>query len=262
MRAVLELSRIVFILAIFGGIGFSILNAVYEMDEKSAPYTWLGAIAILTLLFVLYRNKLQFSGWYKGNNTKKLSKQTSFILIFSSLVLIISPFVLGTIFVVEKSSAESLHDITKKSQEKDNESKELPVFSNIDMPSIEKIQSDSSKFTFDHSYEEICWNNCGNQIEYTYPDIHSGTVEEGDKVLVDWQQVSPKPSEVYLIEVEDRTVKTLTRESKSESDLFYMNITQDMIGKQYAVEFIWSDGDEVKGRSMMNFQFEGKEEGG
>ncbi|MGL4818446.1 MAG: hypothetical protein ACRC5C_00475, partial [Bacilli bacterium] len=37
-------------------------------------------IANLLFFFVLYRNKLQFSGWYQGTTTKPLSKRWTLIL--------------------------------------------------------------------------------------------------------------------------------------------------------------------------------------
>ena len=42
-------------------------------------------------IFVLYRNKLQFSGWYKGEGKEKLSKTVSQTLITISVILLLFP---------------------------------------------------------------------------------------------------------------------------------------------------------------------------
>ena len=93
----LELLRIIIIFMILGGLGWAIIGNSYTINEVTESYSWLGAIAILLLLFVLYRNKLQFSGWYKGEGRVKLPKSVSLTLILSSLLLILLPFVLGAL---------------------------------------------------------------------------------------------------------------------------------------------------------------------
>src|SRR5699024_10281779 len=95
MSVLLELLRILFIFVILGGIGWGILENMYRMNEATEDFSGLGSIAILLLLFVLYRNKLQFSGWYEGKEKEKLPKTVSFLLICSSILLLIAPFVIG-----------------------------------------------------------------------------------------------------------------------------------------------------------------------
>ncbi|MEQ6377417.1 hypothetical protein RZN25_11360 [Bacillaceae bacterium S4-13-56] len=97
MRTILELLRIIIIFNLLGGLGWAIIGNIYTINEKVESYSWLGAIAILLLLFVLYRNKLQFSGWYKGKGRLKLPKFVSLTLILSSIILLLLPFVLGTL---------------------------------------------------------------------------------------------------------------------------------------------------------------------
>jgi len=66
MGFLLEILRIVLILLILGVLFSSLLNSVYAalgFDLNNNEYVWLLWIAILILLFVFYRNKLQFSGW-------------------------------------------------------------------------------------------------------------------------------------------------------------------------------------------------------
>ncbi|WP_238343509.1 hypothetical protein [Gracilibacillus saliphilus] len=67
MRTLLELLRIIIIFVLLGNLGWAILGDLYTINEATEGYSWLGALAILVLLFVLYRNKLQFSGWYQGD---------------------------------------------------------------------------------------------------------------------------------------------------------------------------------------------------
>jgi|SRR5690625_2459437 len=99
MRIVLEFLRIIFIFILLGGLGWAIIENAYQTNVANEKYSWLGGIAILLLLFVLYRNKLQFSGWYKGEEEDrvKLPKKVSRTMIACSIVLMIMPFVLGTI---------------------------------------------------------------------------------------------------------------------------------------------------------------------
>lgn len=98
MRVLLELLRIIFIFAVVGSVvGYFLGNLYLEIGIDTEKYGWMGFIAILLLLFVLYRNKLQFSGWYKGEGRKKLPKIVSQTLIFSSIGLLLLPPVLSFI---------------------------------------------------------------------------------------------------------------------------------------------------------------------
>src|SRR4051794_20553379 len=99
MRVLLELIRIIFIFAVVGGILGYFFEYVYlEIGADTEKYGWMGFIAIFILIFVLYRNKLQFSGWYKGKGKEKLPKIISQILIFSSIGLLLLPPVLSIFF--------------------------------------------------------------------------------------------------------------------------------------------------------------------
>lgn len=98
MRTLLELIRIIFIFGLLGALGsWLIIGNIYKINEATEPYSWLGSIAILILIFVLYRNKLQFLGWYKGKGRIKLPKTVTVTLILTSVLLIILPFVLGSL---------------------------------------------------------------------------------------------------------------------------------------------------------------------
>ncbi|MGG0788993.1 hypothetical protein ABE132_09680 [Peribacillus simplex] len=99
MRVLLELIRIILIFGIAGTIISTIVNGIY-INIGVNQYGWLGSIAILLLLFVWYRNKLQFSGWYPGKGKEKLPKMASHILILSSLFLLCAPPVLSVLQMI------------------------------------------------------------------------------------------------------------------------------------------------------------------
>lgn len=94
LRMSLEILRILFIFAILGAILGGFLNAIYSSFEVGT-YSWLGGVAILLLLFVLYRNKLQFSGWYKGEGKKKLPNSVTYVISTASVFLLVAPFIVG-----------------------------------------------------------------------------------------------------------------------------------------------------------------------
>ncbi|WP_043933857.1 hypothetical protein [Bacillus sp. EB01] len=92
MRVLLELIRIVFLFVFIGGIFSAFINYVYsKLGTNIDTFGWMGLMAILLLLFVLYRNKYQFSGWYKGKGREKLSPNVSKGLISISIILMLLP---------------------------------------------------------------------------------------------------------------------------------------------------------------------------
>lgn len=97
MKILLELIRVFAILAILGIGGGLLLTGLYSSSPDTEPYRWLGGVAVLTLIFVLYRNKLQFSGWYQGTARDKLRRPITILLVAASILLMISPFVLGAL---------------------------------------------------------------------------------------------------------------------------------------------------------------------
>jgi len=99
MRTLLELIRIILLFAIVGSIMFYFLNYIYlEMGIATEKFGLIVFTAIFIVYFILYRNKLQFSGWYKGQGREKLPRKVSQILILSAIVLILIPPVLNLLF--------------------------------------------------------------------------------------------------------------------------------------------------------------------
>lgn len=93
MTVALELLRIILLFGILGGILGTLLENVYSLfDLNTEPFEWLGHIAIMLLVFVFYRNKLQFSGWYKGKGREKLpARTTCSLFLVSDLLLVLMP---------------------------------------------------------------------------------------------------------------------------------------------------------------------------
>lgn len=98
MRIILELLRIIVLFGLLGTLGGILIANIYAIDESTKSFSWLGTASIFVLLFVLYRNKLQFSGWYKGVGRKRLPRKVSVTLISVSFVMLLSPFILGYLF--------------------------------------------------------------------------------------------------------------------------------------------------------------------
>lgn len=95
MRVMLELLRIIIIIFIAGGLAWFLIGGIYKVNEVTESYQWIAGLGIYVSLFVLYQNKLQFSGWYKGEGRKKLSKAATTILLSCSIIMLAIPFVLG-----------------------------------------------------------------------------------------------------------------------------------------------------------------------
>ncbi|MGP4039047.1 hypothetical protein ACTWP4_03925 [Gracilibacillus sp. D59] len=67
MRTLLEQLRIIIIFLLLGGLGWAIIENIYTISEATEGYSWLSALAILVLLFVLYITIfwLVSGGWSK-----------------------------------------------------------------------------------------------------------------------------------------------------------------------------------------------------
>lgn len=97
MKFALEFLRILVIVFIIGAVGMSIIVYVYQLYGISENYYWMSGIAVLLLLFVLYRNKWQFLGWYQAEKDEKLTIPISIVLVSSSILLIVLPFILTAV---------------------------------------------------------------------------------------------------------------------------------------------------------------------
>ncbi len=88
----MELIRLTVIFVFFYEILGSLLYYLYsKIGVNTDKYGWMGYIAILFVFFLLYRNKLQFSGWYTGKGGEKLPKWVSKSLISITILLLLLP---------------------------------------------------------------------------------------------------------------------------------------------------------------------------
>ncbi|QOY36620.1 hypothetical protein AWH56_002790 [Anaerobacillus isosaccharinicus] len=95
MRVLLELLRIIFIFAILATLLGGIPHAIYSnIGIDTDKYGWTAMLGVFIIIFVLYRNKLQFSGWYTGKGREKLPKTMSKTLVLCAIVLLLSPPIL------------------------------------------------------------------------------------------------------------------------------------------------------------------------
>ena len=96
MKIILEISRIIIIFLFLGMLLGSIVSNIYtSLNIESEKYGWMAAFAIYILIYVFYKNKLQFSGWYRTKNSKKISKFPFIILCFLSALLFLMPIFLS-----------------------------------------------------------------------------------------------------------------------------------------------------------------------
>lgn len=75
--------------------GVRLIYTTLRINVDGTYGGWLGGIAIYFLLFVLYRNKLQFSGFYDGPKQQKLPRKITCILVTGAIFLLILPLLLS-----------------------------------------------------------------------------------------------------------------------------------------------------------------------
>ncbi|QRG66302.1 hypothetical protein [Brevibacillus choshinensis] len=94
MGFLLEIVRIVLLMILFGAALSAMLHQVYALLGFDSVNGWLLGLAIYLWVFLLFRNKWQFAGWYKGRGREKLPRPLTVTLIVCSIVLaVLAPFV-------------------------------------------------------------------------------------------------------------------------------------------------------------------------
>lgn len=132
---------------------------------------------------------------------------------------------------------------------------QLPNYTYMEMPLITKVNStDSNGVVFDHTYSQVCWNNCHFHNGYDIPDVHAGDVELDDSIVIDWEMIEPKPSEVMLIKVDGSNEEVSEEFDSSDSSTITIEVAEQYLGKQYSVQYLWRDGKELIGQSSLNFK--------
>ncbi|WP_208560774.1 hypothetical protein [Marinilactibacillus kalidii] len=175
---------------------------------------------------------------------------------------------LSTVLVISAcSNKEEAEVVQEKVQEVDTvENKNEPITQrseenpalHTEVPIVELISSnDDLSILFDYMYQELFWGTEENEIAYSFPDVHSGKVIEGDSVVIDWSAMDPQPTETRLIEVnvDDRS-EIVSEKNISESTVLTIEIDEAEMGKQYAVQYLWKEGAVSTGKSMLNVRFE------
>lgn len=171
-------------------------------------------------------------------------------------------YVLEVKFINQEKSAQYLGNIVieKPSTETKKVDGKLPDFSIMEVPSIKKVNAAGTDgVVFDNSYEEVCWNNCDDNNTNNYTDIHSGNVEIGDEILIDWHKMNPQPTEINLIHLntENNEDKVIKKESINITETtLKIKVDKEITNSQYALEFLWKVKNEIKGKSVLNFKFD------
>lgn len=164
-------------------------------------------------------------------------------------------YVLEVEFIDRANEAQYLGNIVIE-EPAEQKAGHLPRFTHVEMPSLTKLDSaDPNGEIFDHSYSEVCWNDCEDKRAYNMPDVHSGDAEAGDRIVVDWGMMEPNPSEVQLIEIVDGEEAS---EEAIATDLtaITIEVSEQELGKQYSVQYLWRDGEELIGHSRLDFKLQ------
>lgn len=88
--------RIASILLLAGVIIQALLVGIYHLIGLSLHFHGiiLSFLGILAIIFVLYRNKWQFHGFYNGKKKERLPQKLSALLIVLGIIfLILAPFI-------------------------------------------------------------------------------------------------------------------------------------------------------------------------
>ncbi|MFT8362315.1 MAG: hypothetical protein ABF586_06915 [Sporolactobacillus sp.] len=95
-RSILEVIRIALILLFGAALLLGLLTGVYHLLGLTLNFRGMlvSLIGALVILFILYRNKWQFHGFYNGRSKVRLPHNLSFgLIIFSILCFIIAPLI-------------------------------------------------------------------------------------------------------------------------------------------------------------------------
>lgn len=134
----------------------------------------------------------------------------------------------------------------------------LPEFQGVEPPTIRKMNTtEEGDIVFDHSYSEVCWNNCNDKNTTYHVDIFSGDVEIGDRIQIDWHKMNPQPTEIHLLQLNkenEEVIKTVQVDSTNTP--LEIVIEDEHRGSQYALEFFWREGKKLRGKTVLNFGFE------
>ena len=67
----------------------------------------------------------------------------------------------------------------------------------------------------------------------------------------------PQPTEINLLQINTDNYEVIKKKNINVTNIpLDIEIDEKKIGAQYAVEFLWKDGNKLIGRSMLNFRLE------
>lgn len=91
LRTILELLRVVLILLIFGSVFYTGMTWGYSWTSPSGMISrGLVLLAILIFILIIYRNRLQFNGFYRGKRTRLSQKATTWLISIAVLLVIVA----------------------------------------------------------------------------------------------------------------------------------------------------------------------------
>ncbi len=81
-----------FLTILLGAVPIAIYSSIgIDTDH----FGWGVTLGVFIIVFILYRNRLQFSGWYKGKGREKLPGSVSTRLVITAILLVLSPLILN-----------------------------------------------------------------------------------------------------------------------------------------------------------------------
>lgn len=186
-----------------------------------------------------------------------MSKIVSSVLTLLSLTTLSACSSLEEVAVVEESQQE-VNDMENIEEPIIHVTEEVPIF-HTEVPSVKRISSGYDvEIDFEYMYEEVFWDAEENEdLPYQFPFVHPGIVNVGDSIIVDWSAMDPQPSDITLIEANpEDDIVIINEKNVSEGRNIMIEIGEEEIGKQYALQYLWKDGEVVTGKTMLNFKVE------
>jgi len=91
----LEFIRMIILAILFIFIAGQVLLFIYtKLGVNVHVFGWIGIIGLYLVFFIIYRNYLQFRGWYTGKERKRLSGRYTRLIGYISIILVLFPIVL------------------------------------------------------------------------------------------------------------------------------------------------------------------------
>ena len=92
---ILELCRLIILLVLTLYVLNLLERNLTKIITGRTDFYWSMTIGNIFLFFVIYRNFLQFNGWYRSEQNIKLNRMTSIMFILISIGLIVVPIIIN-----------------------------------------------------------------------------------------------------------------------------------------------------------------------